>query len=115
MDATQVQALLTLSFNTICIAYTTLVVANFVCGLCEEWMKLSTTKTALDSYEGEVKDEIPKTVTAIDSKADEVPTVEILNKELGVLKIRELKKLASQAHIKGYGSMTKQQLIQALA
>jgi hypothetical protein len=41
MDATQIQALLTLTFNFVCISYATLAGANFVLGLMEQWTVLA--------------------------------------------------------------------------
>lgn len=43
--------ILTITFNIICIGYTTLVGANFVCGLYEEWMKMTSPQVERDTQE----------------------------------------------------------------
>ncbi|PIG93709.1 Rho termination factor N-terminal domain-containing protein [Gloeocapsopsis sp. IPPAS B-1203] len=139
MESTQ--ALLTLAFNIICIGYTTLSIANLVCGLYEEWVKLNSTELALDSYEIEATDKSPQlplepqnyevismdTAELLNTYRWDLAHIELLsyvnaqeiapesNNKLGALTIRELKSKAKERHIPRYGNMRKSDLIQALA
>jgi hypothetical protein len=99
------QYVLTLAFNIICIGYTTLALANFVCGLCEEWMKPRNTDTTNVTPEVE-EEKITDEPITIPQGWDVVEPVNYT--------IRELKELAKQRHIPKYGNMTKSQLMSTL-
>lgn len=61
---------------------------------------------------------VPKGWDCVESRnwSDDVcPLSDLLRKPLSFYTIRELKHFASDRHIKGYGDMTKAQLIEVLA
>jgi len=130
------QALLTITFNVVCIGYTTLSIANLVCGLCEEWMRLRNKPIARDSEALKEAEDTSKYDSSFDD-LDTPSSVDLLQtsipfgwdyleprgrdieEKLELLEdqhwtIRQLKALAKERHIPCYGRMTKAQLIDVL-
>lgn len=116
----EAQALLTLAFNIVCIGYSTLCFANFVIGLCEEWMKPTHSNTSSvttveeeQSFSDVVMEEetviIPDGWSVIEPHQDDYYRIDDLT-----YTIRQLKAMAREQHIKGYSNMRKHELILAL-
>jgi len=119
----ELQAALTLTFNTICIGYSTLMAANFVLGLMETWRNapkpLSLEPLAITTIEP-LQEETLAQITENQLPEPEpdysAPTLKGWDVVEPVgYSIRELKAIAKARHIKGYGKMTKQQLAETLA
>ena len=70
------------------------------------------TEQPTDKAIAEVVPDVDTTVEALEIEPTHPPTT--VNPELEAMSIRKLKALASEAKVKGYGNMTKPQLIEAL-
>jgi hypothetical protein len=138
------QTVLTVAFNFVCIGYSTLVAANFVCGLVEVWIgkgdesSVEPTDTVVSELVVEVAEPVseqqvvveepqpePEMVMEVEAsqpQPDVVVEVETVRQvapdgkevELAALSIRELKAMCKGGRVKKYSSMTKAQLVEAL-
>jgi hypothetical protein len=147
----EVQAVLTVAFNFVCIGYATLVAANFVAGLVEVWMTPkgeASSEVEVETVEQVESDEASEVrqVASANEQSEVVPSdwmviepttewhgctcevrqvasddkeVALVNErsevELTSLTIRELKAMCKGGRVKGYGKMTKAQLVEALS